>query len=77
MCVDSGSYITCEHYFLSTRFNTCPPYVKVESKIKSDFAAQCSLLITYASLKLDDELSLFYLLRQIRRVCHAVSIFHF
>ena len=29
---------------LSTRFNICPPYFKVESKITRDFAAQCSIL---------------------------------
>jgi len=28
---------------LSTRFNTCLPYFKVESKITRDFEAQCSL----------------------------------
>ena len=33
---------------LSTRFNTCLPYFKVESKITRDFAAQCSLF-TYNS----------------------------
>ena len=35
--------VTCEHYLLSTRFNTCPPYFKVESKITHDFTAQCTL----------------------------------
>jgi len=28
---------------LTTRFNTCPPYNKVESKITLDFGAQCSM----------------------------------
>ena len=28
-----------EYSVLSTRFNTCPPYVKVDSKITSDFKA--------------------------------------
>ena len=28
---------------ISTRFNTCPPSFKVESKIAYDFEAQCSL----------------------------------
>ena len=32
-----------EYAMLSTRFNTCPPYFKVESKITRDVAAQCSL----------------------------------
>jgi len=34
---------------LSTRFNTCPPYFKVESKITRDFAAQSSLF-TYTDI---------------------------
>ena len=32
-----------EYSVLSTQFNTCPPYFKVESKITHDFAAQCSM----------------------------------
>ena len=40
---------TREYSVLSTRFNTCPPYFKVESKITRDFAVQYSLFtyITY------------------------------
>jgi len=34
---------------LTYRFNTCPPYLKVESKSTRDFAPQCSLL-TYTRL---------------------------
>ena len=32
-----------EDSVFSTRFNTCAPYFKVESKITRDFEAQCSL----------------------------------
>jgi len=31
------------HDTFSTHFNTCPPYLKVESKITRDFEAQCSM----------------------------------
>ena len=36
-----------EYSVLLTRFNTCPSYFKVESKITRDFKAQCSLF-TYS-----------------------------
>jgi len=42
MCVDNG-IVARAYSVLSTRFITCPPYFKVESKIARDFAAQCSL----------------------------------
>ena len=39
--------VASENSLLLTRFNTCPLYFKVESKITRDFAAQCSLF-TYS-----------------------------
>ena len=42
MCVENG-IVADEYSFLSTRFTTCLPYFKVESKITRDFEAQCSL----------------------------------
>ena len=36
-----------ENSVLSSRFNTCPPYFKVVSKLARDFAAQCSMF-TYS-----------------------------
>ena len=33
--------VACVNSVLSTRFNTCPPYFKVESIMTRDFEAQC------------------------------------
>ena len=49
---DSYSVLLCvvarEYSVLSIRFNTCPPFFTVESKITREFEAQC-LLFTYTT----------------------------
>ena len=46
MCVENG-IVAHEYTALSTRFNTCLPYFKVESKITRDLEAQCSMFAVY------------------------------
>ena len=35
--------VACDNSVLSSRFNTCPPYFKVESKVTRDFGVQSSM----------------------------------
>ena len=47
-----------EYSVLSTQFNTCLPYFKVESKITHDFMAQCSMF-TYKLYRMNVNIELY------------------